>query len=158
MKAVALASALAFVAGPCLAACPIELSVYTGRDGAAAIEFRPAKGAAVTNAFRLIHGELALDGFVMWSEGIERPNGILSHQCPDGDVTGPEYDACTVWAGVIYTIDASGEVGLLPRPGESAPERLLFPDLAHAIDTFPDFSGIESKLSWDVFNLSGCQE
>ena len=158
MRVGAFASALAFMTGPCLAACPVELSVYSGRDDAVAIEFHPAQGAAVTNAYRLIHGDLVLDGIVMWTQGVERPNGILSYQCPDGDVTGPEYDACTVWQGVIYAVDAAGHVGLLPRAGESAPERLLFPDLAHAIHAFPGFAGIDAKLSWDVFNLSGCQE
>ena len=33
-------------------------------------------------------------------------------QCPTGDVTGPEYDRCTVWQGVIYTADETGNVEL----------------------------------------------
>jgi hypothetical protein len=132
--------------------------VYSARDDAVTVEFRPAAGAAVTNAFRLIHGETALDGIVMWSQDVERPNGVISHQCPDGDVTGPEYEACTVWQGVIYAVDAGGEIGLLPRGGGIAPDRLLFPDLAYALHAFPAFAGGVAPLSWEVFTLSGCQE
>jgi len=158
MRLGALATAMALVTWPCLADCPIELSVYGGRDDAATLDFHPAQGAAVTNSFRLVHGETILDGIVMWSQGVERPNGVISYQCPDGDVTGPEYEACTVWQGVIYAVDASGEIGLLPRAGEAAPARLLFPDLAYAVHAFPAFVEGVAPLSSEVFTLSGCQE
>ncbi len=142
------------------AACPIELATYRAGDESTAIEFRPTDGAAeVTNAFRLLLGDdTVMDGHVMWTQGVERPNGMISHECPDGDVTGPEYEACTAWQGVVYSVDASGGVGLLPREGEPAPLHLLFPDLAYALHAFPPLSGRTTLPLWEVFTLSGCQE
>lgn len=156
VAASAIAAALAV--GPAHA-CPIELSVYGDPAGSVSVEFRPAAGAAVTNAFRLLLGDdTVLDGHVMWTQDVERPNGTISYQCPDGDVTGPEYEACTAWQGVVYTIDAAGQVGLLPGEGEPAPPHLLFPDLAYALHAFPGLAGSAMTSSWEVFSLSGCQE
>ena len=146
---------------PALAACPIELAVYGDRDQVAEIDFTPAdKLATVTNAFRMNfeHG-IVLDGFVMWTDGVERPYGTLTYKCPTGDVTGEEMDACTIWQGVVYSVDDKGEVGLLPQPGTDAPKTLVFPDLAQTIhnSTLYGPTNIE-KLPWDVFSLKGCQE
>ncbi|MDQ6437082.1 hypothetical protein RB623_23770 [Mesorhizobium sp. LHD-90] len=151
---------LATAPSPALAACPIELSTYGDVEDAASINFRPTgDNATVTNTFRLIIGEVVLDGIVMWSDGVGRPNGILSYKCPIGDVTGPELEACTAWQGVIYTSDGSGNIGLLPAEGEDAPQKLILSDLTHALrfSAVREVAGIE-KLPWDVFALNGCQE
>jgi hypothetical protein len=149
------------VASPAHAACPMELSVYGDRDKAAEIDFMPrGEAAAVTNRFRMVFGEaMVLDGIVMWSEDVARPNGLLTHKCPEGDVTGEEIAACTVWEGVIYTSDKSGKIGLLPADGSAAPEKLIFPDLAYSLRHSAVFGEAGfSKLPWDVFQLQGCQE
>lgn len=143
------------------AACPLELAVYGDRDDVASVEFVPTGGsAAVTNTFRMVLGDgVVLDGIVMWSQEVARPNGMLMHDCPLGDVTGEEIAACTAWEGVIYTSDASGAVGLLPPEGTSAPQTLIFPDLGPALKHAPAFAEKAlSKLPWDVFALKGCQE
>lgn len=145
---------------PAFAACPIELAVYGDRDDAAGIDFRPATGlAAVTNAFRMnLDDGVVLDGIVMWSRDAERPYGTLMYKCPEGDVTGEELDACTVWQGVIYTADAAGTVGLLPRAGD-APKTLVFPDLGPSLRLSAAYGeGGFSRVPWDVFALKGCQE
>lgn len=152
--------AAAAATAPALAACPVELAVYGDRDDAAGIDFRPAADrAAVSNAFRMnLDNGVVLDGFVMWSEGVERPYGSLTYKCPEGDVTGEEIDACTIWQGVIYTADAEGGVGLLPRTGD-APHTLLFPGLGPALRLSAAYGqGGFSKVPWDVFTLKGCQE
>ncbi|MBX3568854.1 MAG: hypothetical protein KF914_12405 [Rhizobiaceae bacterium] len=138
----------------------MELAVYTDRDNIASLDFRPTDGAAaVTNRFRMAIGGTVLDGMVMWSQGVQRPNGMLTLDCPDGDVTGPEYEACTLWQGVIYGVDDKGEVGLLPAQGTAAPPRLIFPDLAYGLAAGEDKPGGRfAALPWDVFSLSGCQE
>lgn len=157
----ALSGVLAFLgASPTFAACPIELAVYGDRDNIAGIDFRPALNrAAVTNAFRMnLDNGVMLDGIVIWSEGTERPYGTLMYKCPEGDVTGAELDACTIWQGVIYAADDAGAIDLLPRTGD-APKTLVFPDLgpslrlsaAHGENGF-------SRVPWDVFALKGCQE
>ena len=147
------------LATPALAACPVELAVYGDRDHVAGIDFRPVVDrAAVTNAFRMnLDNGVVLDGFVMWSEGTERPYGALTYKCPEGDVTGEELEACTVWQGVIYSADAAGAVGLLPKAG-AAPKTLLFPDLGPSLGLSAIGEGGLSRMPWDVFALKGCQE
>ncbi len=147
--------------GQASAACPLELATYADIEGVAEIDFVPTRDAAtVSNTFRmLLDNNVVLDGVVMWSEGVARPNGMLMHKCPEGDVTGEELAACTVWQGVIYTADASGNIALLPAEKAVAPDQLVLPDLgpslrlsaAHGGDGF-------SKVPWDVFTLKGCQE
>ena len=100
---------------PALAACPVELATYGERDGVAEVEFQPTGGnAVVTNTFRMLIGEFVLEGIVMWSDGEGRPNGMITYNCPIGDVTGAELDACTLWQGIVYTADSTGNIGLLP--------------------------------------------
>ena len=146
-------------AGNAHAACLIENAVYRDRDKRATVEFEPTKeAAAVTNTFRMRFGEtLALEGIVMWSEDVPRPNGLVMNQCPEGDVTGEELAQCTVWQGVVYASDASGEFGLLPDEGAEAPAKLLFPDLAPALRAAPVLGeSIATVLPWDVFLFERC--
>ena len=65
----------------------------------------------------LLDNDVVLDGIVQWSDGVARPNGMLMHKCPEGDVTGAELAVCTVWQGVIYTSDDKGNIELLPAEG-----------------------------------------
>jgi hypothetical protein len=156
----AISFVLAGGAPAAFAACPVELAVYGDRDGVAGIDFRPAAGlATVTNAFRMnLDDGIMLDGMVMWSEGTERPYGTLTYQCPEGDVTGAELDACTIWQGVIYTADDTGGIDLLPKAGD-APKRLIFPDLGPSLRLSTAYGeGGFTKVPWDVFTLQGCQE
>lgn len=140
------------------AACPVELAVYGDRDQAGEIDFTPAKDlAVVTNAFKMVlERDVVLDGMVMWSD--DRPYGSLMHQCPDGDVTGDELAACTVWEGVIYSADDKGSIDLLPAKGD-APATLIFPGLGPSLRQSSVYgaNGL-SRLPWDVFALKGCQE
>lgn len=156
-----LAALMLAFATPAHAACPLELAVFGDRDGVASVEFVPTgESAAVTNTFRMVLGDgVVLDGIVMWSADVSRPNGMLMHECPEGDVTGEEIAACTAWEGVIYTADASGTVGLLPPEGTGAPQTMIFPDLGPALKQSSAFGekGF-TKLPFDVFALKGCQE
>lgn len=160
--AATLAAALLMLPSPAFAACPIELAIYGDRDDVASVEFRPRpEGAAITNQFRVIMHEkgVAFDGVVMWSAEVERPNGIVMHQCPEGDVTGDELAACTLWQGVIYAVGADGAIDLLPQQGGDAPPRIVLSDLAYSMNVAPAFerSGL-TKLPFDAFEMKGCQE
>ena len=156
-----LAALMLGIATSAQAACPIELSVFEDRDGVASVEFVPTgESAAVTNTFRMVLGDgVMLNGIVMWSADVPRPNGMLMNNCPEGDLTGDEIAACTVWEGVIYTADASGIAGLLPAEGAGAPQALVFPDLGRALKQSSVFGerGF-TRLPFDVFALKGCQE
>ncbi|MCB1383405.1 MAG: hypothetical protein KDJ73_10850 [Notoacmeibacter sp.] len=147
---------------PALAACRQELALYADTSKTATLEFVPHDGEAVTvtNRFRLVAGEKVIEGFVQWSGApAPRPYGMLTDQCPDGDVTGEELEACTVWQGAIYAVGSGGAVGLLPGQGEDAAQSLVLSDLARAMSQHRAYA--ETKLAeppFDVFTLSGCQE
>ena len=142
------------------AACPVELATYANAGNAAEVEFGPSTpSATVTNTFRMTVGELVLSGIVQWSEWIERPWGMLTRDCPKGDVTGAEISACTAWTGVVYASDLAGSIGLLPAEGAPAPDRLLFPALAQSLaDHLGEADGRLARAGFDVFALTGCQE
>ncbi|WP_032935896.1 hypothetical protein [Mesorhizobium sp. WSM3626] len=143
------------------AACPIELAVYGDSQSGAEIDFTPTgTSATVTNRFRLVlDNNVVLNGIVMWTQGVARPNGALMYKCPEGDVTGEELAACTLWNGVIYTSDDKGNIGLLPAEGVEAPKTLILPDLGPALRQSRAYGGSGfSKVPSDVFAMKGCQE
>jgi hypothetical protein len=143
------------------AACPIELATYNDSDNVASVEFRPTgEGAAVTNTFKVVVGEdLVLDGIIIWTQEPARSIGMVTHQCPEGDVTGDEIAACTVWEGAVYSIETSGTVGLMPAEGKPAPAQLLFAGLGYGVAQHTSFraTGFDA-VPWDLFQVSGCQE
>jgi len=164
-----MAGSLAFLAAApaAQAACPIQLAVYGEAQSGAAIDFTPTgTSATTTNTFRMIlDNNVVLDGIAMWTEGgAARPHGSLMYKCPTGDVTGEELAACTVWEGVIYSVDEKGGVGLLPAEGADAPKSLVFPDLGPSLEMSAAHrdagasGGGFTKVPSDVFVLKGCQE
>jgi hypothetical protein len=149
------------VAAPALAACPIELAVYRDRDLVAELNFSPVLAqAAVTNRFKIVmRGGPVFEGYVLWTDDPARPYGQALHECPEGDVTGDELAACTVWQGTIYTVSAEGTVGLMPGEGEPAPAKLLLADLGYQMRWSQTWEKAGLKATpWDEFSLSGCQE
>lgn len=143
------------------AACPIELAVYGDSQSGSEIDFTPTgTSAVVTNSFRLIlDNNVVLNGIVMWTADVARPNGALMYKCPEGDVTGEELAACTLWNGVIYTSDDKGTVGLLPAEAVEAPKTLILPDLGPVLRQSRAYGGGGfSKVPSDVFAMKGCQE
>lgn len=146
---------------PSLAACPVELAVYRDRDAIAGIDFMPVDSqAAVTNRFRMaMRDGPVFEGHVLWTGDPARPYGQLLHDCPEGDVTGEEIAACTVWQGTVYALGADGAVGLMPGQGEPAPERLLLADLGYQMrwSAAWEKAGL-TAVPWDEFRLSGCRE
>jgi len=148
-------------AQPALAACPIELATYADTSGVAELEFSPEKGGAtVSNSFRLLlDNDIVLDGIVQWTDTEPRPWGTLMYKCPDGDVTGQELAACTMWEDVVYALDGKGGIALLPAPGTAAPQMLLLPGLGPSLRMSAAYGANGfSQTPWDVFALKGCQE
>ncbi|TPK90153.1 hypothetical protein FJ934_23930 [Mesorhizobium sp. B2-4-12] len=166
IKCAAGAPVILFIGSTAFAACPIELAVYGdaqsgGESSGSEIDFMPTgTSPTVTNTFRLIlDNNVVLNGIVMWNEGVARPNGALMYKCPEGDTTGAELTACTLWNGVIYTSDDKGNIGLLPVEGVEAPKTLILPDLGPVLHQSSAFGGSGfSKIPSDVFVLKGCQE
>ena len=156
-----IAGGIVLAAANAHAACPIELAVYGDTQSGSEIDFTPiGASAVVTNSFRtILDNNVVLNGIVMWSSGEARPNGSLMYKCPEGDVTGGELAACTLWNGVIYTSDDKGAIGLLPAQGVDAPKTLILPDLGPSLRHSLAYGGSGfSKVPSDVFTLKGCQE
>lgn len=154
----AAALALAFPS-KALAACPQELAIYEDSTGNSITFLPPQENTAAEQEFTLRLGQTALQGVVMWSKEPDRPNGIVMDQCPDGDVTGEELNACTVWQGVIYSLTKDADAKLLGKRGAPNAEALLLPDFSrYAMEhTFKTPLAGPPKVD-DVFRMKGCQE
>lgn len=152
---------LVLLAQPLMAAdCPIERAIYAEAETQAEIRFRAASGenTPVSHGFSLSaqNASKPLEGHVIYDPEIERPVAMIMHDCPEGDVTGADLAACTIWKGIIYGVDqATGHVDLLPPEGASAPESLLLPGFGPAYGQSALGKALETS-PWDVFELKGC--
>lgn len=139
--------------------CRQDRAVYADRDGGYELSFEPtgSDAAATSHHFKLkvVSSGVVLDGIVMPGEP-ERSNGMVMHDCPEGDVTGEEIAACTVWEGVIYALDG-GDAALLPDEGGAAAESLLLSGFGASLrySTLWD-EGKANAAPWDVFKRKGC--
>jgi hypothetical protein len=150
---------------PARAACPQALAVYGEAGSGAEIAFSGPLSQAdgMQHRFHLTFAEnaVSMDGVVMMAGEPDRPWGVILHNCPQGDATGAEIDACTVWEGVIYTIGTAGEAGWLPvlDAKTTAGDSLLLPDFGAAVMRSQAWQAKQvTKLPGDVFKLKACQE
>jgi hypothetical protein len=154
-----LASALA---APAVAAdCKQSHAIYADRDGGYELRFEPVDSAsAVTsNHFKVavLKPGLLLDGVVMPAGEPERATGLIMHNCPEGDATGEELRACTVWQGVVYALDKAGAVSEIPAETELAAPQLLLPDFGPSLRASSAWGKGKAEVdSWDSFVLKGC--
>jgi len=150
---------------PAQAACPQALAVYAEAASGAEIAFSgPLSDAdGMQHRFSLSFAEngVRMDGVVMMAGEPDRPWGVILHDCPEGDATGAEIAACTVWEGVLYTIGKTGEAGWLPvlDANLEAGDSLLLPDFGAAVMQSQAWQAKQiSMLPGDVFRLKACQE
>lgn len=103
-----------------------------------------------------------LDGIVMEAgEPYFRPLGVVMHNCPEGDATGEEIAACTVWQGIVYGVDKLGNVNYLAstNEGQEAANTLLFHDFGAAVQMSKAFgTGKLTTPPNDDFKQSACIE
>ena len=158
--ALALMVTASFTGAATAAECPQANAIYQDSDKAYEIRFSPVPAAAATShMFKLaeLKSNLILDGVVLPEDEVERSVGTIMNNCPEGDVTGADLEACTIWEGVLYGIDAKGVIGDLPAATESAAEKLLVPDLGRSIRYSSIWdAGKATVAPWDVFTLTGC--
>ena len=112
-------------------------------------------------SLRFAGSGVMMDGVVMMAGEPDRPWGVILHECPEGDATGAEIAACTVWEGVIYTIGSTGEARWLPvlDADHKAGDSLLLPDFGAAVMRSQAWqAGQVTRLPGDVFHLKACQE
>ncbi len=154
--------ALALAALPALAEdCKQARAIYTDPAGGYELRFEPvgSEAAVTSNHFKIsVQGTgLSLDGVVLPSGEPERPNGIVMHNCPTGDVTGAELTACTVWQGPIYAVDSAGTIGLLQAEDAAAAPQILLPDFGPSLRASSAWGeGKATSDSSDVFRFKGC--
>lgn len=160
-RLVALLIALSLPASTFAAECSQEKGIYGDRDGAYELKFVSVDEEAGSSSYRYtitVRGtDILLNGFVMPSEPVNRSNGVLFHDCPEGDTTGEELRKCTVWQGVIYAM-GNGRVDLLPVTGATAAPEVLLSGLALGLAESTAWGkGKATVAPWDVFTLAGCQ-
>ena len=150
---------------PARAACPQALAVYDEAPSGAEIAFAgplsDADGMQHRFSLSFAENDVKMDGVVMMAGEPDRPWGVILHECPEGDVTGAEIAACTVWEGVIYTVSTSGDVGWMPvlDANHKAGDSLLLPDFGAAMMQSQAWQTKQvTVLPGDVFQLKACQE
>lgn len=159
MRTLATMALVASMASPALGACPQELAIYEDMSGNSLTFVPPLDNQAAEHEFSLRVGTTELHGVVMWSKDPDRPNGIVMDHCPDGDVTGDELDACTVWQGVIYGLTRDANAPFIGKRGTPHAEALLLPDLSRYLldHKFKTPLAAPPKAD-DVFKMKACQE
>lgn len=157
-----LAMMLAAALSPAQAAqCNQERAIYADTQDAYQLTFEPVdpESSASSHSFKVAikNSALVLDGYVMPSEPVNRTNGILFNNCPEGDVTGADIAACTVWQGVIYASDG-GKIDLLPQQGANAAGQILLPNLGASLQDSSAWGPKKAEIApWDVLTLKGCR-
>lgn len=114
---------------------------------------------AVMHHFHIMHkgSDVRLTGYVLEVGEPERPFGIVQNNCPEGDVTGEELKACTVWEGVIYGVKPSGKLDMLPLAHDPALSELVLPDFAHSLmnnDVWEQLA--QDHEPFEIFELTDC--
>jgi hypothetical protein len=152
-------SALLAVSPALAADCRQEKAIYVDADGAYELRFEPvgSVSAATSNHFKvkIAKTDLVLDGIVMQSDEPVRANGMIMNNCPEGDVTGDDIAACTVWQGVIYSVSSDGKIASLPGEGLEAAAQVLLPDFGPAIRN-SSIWGKATVAPWDVLTFKEC--
>ena len=143
------------------AACTQERAVYADDKGIYELTFQAVdpESSASSHSFKMTikNTKLVLDGYVMPSEPVNRSNGFLFDNCPEGDITGDDIVACTVWQGVIYGHD-KGRIGLLPEQGKTAADEVLLAGFGPALQASSAWGPNKATVApWDVLVLKGCR-
>ncbi|WP_244575231.1 hypothetical protein [Rhizobium sp. 11515TR] len=142
--------------------CVQEKAVYVDMDNAYELRFEPmGSDSSVSNRFKLAvrNTNIVADGIVMRTDDHLRADGRIMFECPEGDVTGADLRACTVWQGMVYASDLKGHIRALPAEGESAADRLFLPALGPSIQKSSLWGkGKATVAPWDVLSLKGCNQ
>nr|WP_314089632.1 hypothetical protein [uncultured Shinella sp.] len=160
MRAALVLTGLIAATAASAAECRQDHAIYADRDGGYELTFQPvgSDAAATSHHFKLkiLASGLVLDGIVMPGDPA-RSNGMIMHDCPEGDVTGAEIAACTVWEGVLYALDVAGEANLVPDQGAKAAQSLLLSGFGPSLRYSALWDQGKAKVvPQDVFRQKGC--
>jgi hypothetical protein len=154
---------LCLVPGLSMAAerCAIEKAVFVEAEAGTVLSFKPVGSAVavVSHLFTITGAKLKLDGNVMYDDESKRPGGMVMNNCPQGDATGAELRACTIWTGVPYALDvATGHIDILGAADTQAPDAILMPGFGPAIrhSALWAKSGLK-QVPWDLYQFKECK-
>ena len=141
-------------------ACPQDQAIYADQDKRYELAFAPAVSEAVmtSHQFSLTYKStgLVMQGYVMDSENGDQSLATLLYQCPEGDVTGADIAACTVWEGPI-SLHAEDRVEKLPPSDQTAADEILLAELAEGVRNSSVWGDDKVSLApSDIFTLEGC--
>ncbi|MCR9139872.1 MAG: hypothetical protein NXI27_28025 [Alphaproteobacteria bacterium] len=137
--------------------CPQSLAGYGTESQDILLEF----AGSADGAFRVLlgNGGGVLQGFVYPGEENDDNLAVVLNDCPEGDATGEELAACTIWQGPIVAVAENGDVAPMPASDQPAAETLLlegFSDALMASDIYNQ-AGL-SAGDFDTLRLMACQE
>ncbi|MFA7414455.1 MAG: hypothetical protein WC048_08220 [Rhizobium sp.] len=139
--------------------CPIERAVYAEAEAGIELRFEASgESTPVSHRFSLVApaAKMNVEGHVMFDPEIERPVAMALDNCPEGDVTGADIAACTVWKGIIYAADkATAQIGLLPPEDTDAPDTLILPGFGPVIAA-SSYGEAVTATPRDVFTFKQC--
>lgn len=144
------------------ATCQQEHAIYADPEGAYELAFEPVDSDAASSShrfkLRIRNTDLELEGYVLPSEPVNRTNGMIFYNCPEGDVTGADLAACTVWEGIIYA-NHDGQIDLLPPSGSAAAPQILLPGFGPAIRGSAVWGTNKANVTpWDVLFIKECSK
>ncbi len=148
-------------AAPALAdECTQAQAVYADPAGTYELRFEPvgSEAAVTSNHFKIRIGDtgLLLDGVVMQSGEPLRANGIVMNDCPTGDVTGAELEACTVWQARSMRSTRPARSGCFSQRTRPAADRILLPGFRTSLRESSAWGeGKGTTDSSDVFQFKG---
>ena len=141
-------------------ACTQGKGVYADASGLYTLTFEPVdpETSAATHRFKVAVKDtpILLDGYVMTTEPVARPQGMLFHNCPEGDATGADIAACTVWQDIVYGA-SGGTIVTLPDQDKPAVGELLLPGFAPSLQSSSAWGkGKAEREPSDTLTLTGC--
>jgi hypothetical protein len=142
--------------------CLQDHAIYGDRDNAYELAFQSGRSDAEVSTHRfslkVLQSQLVLDGYVMADEDSGGSAGLVFFNCPEGDVTGDDLRACTIWQGAVYGNNA-GTVGQLPDGGDVAADEILLPNLAASVQRSSVLAAnVAPTEPWDILTFKGCEQ
>lgn len=143
------------------AECRFDKAIYTQKESSYVLRFKPSRELGrfpgTSNFFYVEATDLKkpLTAWVIWNNGESRPTGSVMLDCPEDGMSNEDYEACTHWKGVMYSLTGDG-AELLPMESEPAPATILLPDFGRKM-RYSLLSGVAGEeVPWDVFRFDRC--
>lgn len=144
----------------CSADCKQDKAQYFDPESGLSLTFNPLEeGVGIMHQFTITaaNTDIELQGFVYVDGTPLRPQAVVMHNCPDGDVVGEELAKCTIWRGIPYGLYDDGAIGLIPDASHGAVTQLLLPEFATALMSKPIWGELNIENEpFEVFDFQKC--